>query len=258
MNVNVRNCRVVLRPRGALEVVDLTLAWIRREWRPLARVASVLVLPIWGALSVLGWWTEGHLGVLVLGVALAPVIQAPVTVLVAELVFAEDIPLSRVFSGWWSRAWSWLGAWMLFAAGLLLSIPTCGYGLPVVWSVLLFATELAMMERKGLVSGVDRGMRLTSAAMPTVGAGVFIRVVGTLWSIAAFEAAGQALVSTVLQLGMPFGSLWDGVVTPYALMGLLLSHQGFAVYRVLLYLDVRTATEGWDLKVGLMAAAEAR
>jgi hypothetical protein len=79
-----------------------------------------------------------------------------------------------------------------------------------------------------------------------------------VWFAVTAEAVGQGLVSGVLQLGTPFGDVLLGEVTPFLILGILLSHPVYAIYRLLLYVDVRTRVEGWDLQVGLRAAGLSR
>ena len=69
----------------------------------------------------------------------------------------------------------------------------------------------------------------------------------------AAESLGQGIIGFVFQLGAPFGALSSGDATPYLLMGVLLANPVNAMYRLLLYVDARTRSEGWDLQVRLRA-----
>ena len=60
------------------------------------------------------------------------------------------------------------------------------------------------------------------------------------------------------QRGRPLPSALEGVATPWLTAGILASHPVWALWRLLLYVDVRTRVEGWDLQVGLRAAGLAR
>ena len=87
--------------------------------------------------------------------------------------------------------------------------------------------------------------------------GTLVSYGSLMWAAIAAEALGQNLVGFVFQLGAPFGSAPEDI-TPYLLAGLLVGRSLFAVYRLLLYVDVRTRVEGWDLQVQLRAAGMAQ
>jgi hypothetical protein len=256
--MNLEACRLVLRPRGPLEVLDLTLRLWATEWRVFTRMALWICAMPWLVLSGLTVLLDGHWGGLAAAIALAPLVQAPFTLLTGRLLFDSDVGPVSVLWDLISRVPSLLGTWLWWPIGLILTIPTCGYGLPVLHLGLLYSTEVALLERHQPFRNLTRGLRLAVATLPQSGVGVIVRWVGTAWCALVAEAFGQSLVGVVLQLGEPFGSLWGGQITPFVLAGVLLAHVGWSVYRVLLYLDVRTRTEGWDLQVGMMAAAVAR
>jgi hypothetical protein len=115
-------------------------------------------------------------------------------------------------------------------------------------------TEAALLERIGAGRGLRRSVRLAAhatmhAIAATLGWGAL-----TAWGAIVGEAAGQSIVSFVLQLGTPFGTAMDGRATPWLLAGMLVVQPLYAVWRLLLYVDARTRAEGWDLQVALRAA----
>jgi len=73
----------------------------------------------------------------------------------------------------------------------------------------------------------------------------------------AGELVGNAVVSLVLQLGSPFGSLFTNGGTPYALAGFFATVPLVAAARFLFYIDLRTRKEGWDIQLRFMAIARA-
>jgi hypothetical protein len=123
---------------------------------------------------------------------------------------------------------------------------------------LAYMTETALLERVAVSRGISRTMRLAGARPSNALVTALSWWLLTAWFALVGEAAGQGLVGFVLQLGQPFGELAVDHVTPYVLGGVLVAQPLHAVYRLLLYVDVRTRLEGWDLQVALRAAGMAR
>ena len=63
------------------------------------------------------------------------------------------------------------------------------------------------------------------------------------------------LFDFVLQVGKPFGSLIDEGGSASSLLGLFLAVPYWATARFLLYVDLRTRRDGWDVQVRFMALA---
>lgn len=257
--MNPLQCRIVLRPRGPFEVLDLGVRFARERWRPLAWLAVWVVLPPAVLCTFAAWWLEGHWATLALPVAFAPAVQAPYTRMVGRLLFDEHVGVGEVLRDVLTAAPALVLGWLLVGVAMLgFGGLTCGYGVPMVQGALLYQSETALLERSDVVKGANRSLRLASSGATQVLAGVFVRWALLGWFALAGEAVGQALVGFVLQLGEPFGTLSTGWVTPYVLVGLLVANVAWAIFRVLLYIDVRTRSEGWDLWIGLRAAAAAR
>ncbi len=66
--------------------------------------------------------------------------------------------------------------------------------------------------------------------------------------------AGVGFFESSLGIPMPFDGITKFKVSPWVLGGILAANPLLAVYRMMLYLDVRTRVEGWDLQVALRQA----
>lgn len=256
--MNPHLSRIVLRVRGPLEVFDLAWRLIRETWRTQARMLAVTWLPV-ALLGVpLCWFAEGSAWTLLWPLLWAPILQAPFTVLTGRLLFDPQVRVGAVLRELLGRAKDLAGSQLVAAFGTSFGVLTCFYGLIPVQAALLYLPEATLLERVGVSRATRRSMRLAGGHVGIALLGAVSRWALTLWFGLVGESSGQALFTWVLQLGAPFGSLMTGEVTPFLLGGLLLAQPVHAVYRLLLYVDVRTRNEGWDLQVGLRAAGLAR
>lgn len=252
--MNANRCTVVLRPRSPFESLDLglRLGWVHRS--ALARVLAPVLVPSLLVACVLAWWLDGSWWALGWPVLVAPLLQAPVTVCVGRLLFGEALGAWETWREVASRAGALLLVWLVLGVMIVLSLLTCAVALLPVLAGLLFLPETALLERVGLRRGLSRSVRLALGYAPGAMAGALGVFVLAAWAASAFEATGQALVGFLLLLGEPFGQLLEGDLTPYVAFGLTLLPPLHALWRLMLYVDVRTRVEGWDLQVGLRAA----
>jgi hypothetical protein len=248
MNPNL--CRVVLRPRGPLEVFDLSLRLLQAHAGVFARLAALVVGPFCLLFGLGAWLTDGHLAWLAAPVLVAPALQAPFTLLGGRLLFADTFDVRQVLRELAARPGALLSvpAWSFLAQ--LSGLAMCGFGWPITMAVAAFVAEAALLERSPAGRAMGRSLRLAGfnpgiAIAASVGWAVL-----TAWG----AAVGEAVVASILQLGEPFGKATNGLVTPYLLAGALLIQPVYAVWRLLLFVDVRTRVDGWDLQVGLRAA----
>ena len=72
------------------------------------------------------------------------------------------------------------------------------------------------------------------------------------YGLVAGELIGWFIVGELMP-SLDAGSVLDGVATVPAIAGMLLVQPFIAMYRLMLYVDVRTREEGWDLQVELRA-----
>jgi hypothetical protein len=246
-------CRIALRPRGPLESLDLALRAAREWWRPLAKLSAIVLVPCWIACTALLLATGNNPWALLAPIALSPLVQAPFTVLGGRLLFAETVQIREVFAELWTRRGPWGGALVIQAVGVLLCAPL----LPIVTIPLVFVSECALLERVPFRRAFRRSSRLTGGYAGGAVVGVIGRWVLLAWAAVVAEASVLA-VSQILQVASPLPGALDGRGTPWMVAGILLSHPAWALWRLLLYVDVRTRVEGWDLQVGLRAAGLAR
>jgi hypothetical protein len=240
-----------------MESFDLALRLMREHWLPIAKMALILV-PVLAAGAVASSWTGGHWAVAIAAVLLAPVLKAPFTLLVGRLLFAEQVAIGGVLVDTARRAPTLIATWgvtiaLLASTGLSLFLLA-----PVVHGGLLYTPEAALLERVEVRRCLRRSGRLAGQHVAAAAAGVasFFALCG--WGALVGDAAGEALTDALLQIGTPFGTVWEGQFTPWAFAGVIAVHPVHAVYRLLLYIDARTRTEGWDLQVALRAAGMAR
>lgn len=245
---------VVLRPRGPLEVFDLAWRFLRETWRPQTRMLAIVWLPP----AVVGFplchLADGHPALLLFPLVLFPWLQAPFTLLTGRLLFDPGVRVAAVLRELLARTGVLLvGQAVAFVGWVVAS--ACGFlGYLPVRMALQFLPEVLLLERLPPSRAVRRTLRLAGAQSGAAFVAVLARLALAIWCAVVAEGAGQGLFRVVLQLGEPFGRLQDGDVTPFVLAGLMLSQPLHAVYRLLLYVDVRTRGEGWDLQVGLRAA----
>jgi hypothetical protein len=240
--VNPFACHLALRPRDPLDVLDLTVVLVRARWRPLARFAGAVLLPLSLVFGFAAWWSEGAWWLGLAALAVGPAVQAPLTLLAGRLLFAEDSSVVEAFRGVGERASALLGVVAVAAGVVLVSSLTCFVGAPLFLGPLAFSGEAALLERVDAGRALRRSARLAAAQPAAATAVVLGRVALTLWCAVTFE------------LGEPFGAALDGACTPYLLSGVLVAHALHGLYRLLVYVDARTRSEGWDLQVSLRAA----
>ena len=253
MNPNL--CRVALRPRGPLEVFDLGVRLLAASPRAFAWLLALVVTPPWLVASAVavalpdaGPW------LLAAAFVVGPFVQLPFTLLGGKLLFAESVSAREVLRDLWSLAVPAVQVATAQVALALFGLFACGVGWFVFVVPTLYLAEAALLERVDFGRQIRRSSRLSSAQGFSALVGAAAVWFGTAWFVLVAEGAGSALLGTVLQLGSPFGSLYTGTVTPWALLGTLAAHPFLAVYRMLLYIDSRTRVEGWDLQVRLRAA----
>jgi hypothetical protein len=122
---------------------------------------------------------------------------------------------------------------------------------------LLFVREVGLLEGAGMGGAIGRGYRFVQRQVGACLGLLVALLAAPLMFVVGAELLGDAIVSTVLQLGSPFGELFTEGGSAYALLGFFLSVPVTAAARFLKYIDVRTRKEGWDIQLRFTAIAAA-
>jgi hypothetical protein len=253
--VNLGASAIVLRPRTLAEVLDLACRLSMSLALGLyARLAAILLLPIFAGCLALryaaGWpWAA----VWPVAVASGALVQGVFTVGVGRLLFSEELGAGPVLRLFGRRLGAYLGMLFLSRGLLVASALPLLLGLPFAWPRVCFAYEACLLEGAGPVQAILRSSRFVFDRALLVLAFLVTIVLTQAGILIVTELLCQGLISEVLQLGKPFGSLFSDGGSPYALAGLLLSFPYAATARFLHYIDGRTRSDGWDIQLRFMA-----
>lgn len=228
---------VAMRPREALELVDLGFVLVRQQARAVLRAGGpgLLTAAACAALAWL-WWPPFGLAVALLGGRLA---QGAMTTALGAVASGEAPSAPRRVHDaavvLRTTLVPTLVCTLFLAAGPLALF---------FWKRNTWLTEVALLEGEAAVS--KRSSALSDApGAPTWGvrcAGIALE----LWAAIAAEYSGRAILGGIFQVGEPFGSLVDGDVTPFLLAGVLIAQPWCCAVRLAAYLDARTRAEALD------------
>lgn len=221
-----------------------------------ARMMLAVLLPVAALLAAVDAVVPSRAALLVVVLLVAPALQVPFTLLVARRLFDDKVGVREVLRAAGS-AWR---AYPLVALSVFASLFLGTVSLGLMWlpahAGTLWVVEAAALERLSIRRAVGRSLALATSGLGRTMLGSLVSGLLLVWVVLGAELMAQGLVQVVLQLGQPFGALQDGDVTPWMLAGALIAQPVVALYRVILYVDLRTAVEGWDLQVAMMSAAE--
>ncbi len=253
--------RIVLRPRSMSEILDLSFRYVWGGERGLFLWLSALLLLPCLAITLAAhylldwdwWWTWS------LALVLGSIVQGPFTIAAGRTMFERGARVRDVLRAFGGRFFPYLGA--LIASRVLLGLGWLGFFtvvLPVwVWSRLAHVHEACLLEQAGPIDAITRASRFAQApasrALPFV---VAICLAQPIFVLSAETLLNAGLMDFVLQVGTPFGTLWENGGTPFALIGFFASIPYAAVARFLTYVDTRTRQDGWDIQVRFMAVQQ--
>ncbi|MFO7562959.1 MAG: hypothetical protein R6X02_09985 [Enhygromyxa sp.] len=250
--------RVVLRPRSQSELFDLGLRFATAPAARLyAKLGALTLLPAWAlcvaAHQLLGWTWEQ---VWLLAIALATPIQGVFTVAIGRMMFAEEVRLGEVLGQYLRRLPAYLGTLLLSRA--MIAITSLAFFLVIppfwMWGRCAYVHEACLLEQASPVDAITRASRMIARNLvSTVGLLLLMSLAAAGFVFVAEMLIIVGLFEFVLQLGRPFGSLFDDGGSIAALLGLFLAVPYWATVRFLAYIDLRTRRDGWDVQLRFMA-----
>lgn len=240
---------LVLRLRSAAECVDLGLALFRADAGIIVR--AILPWVILFSILLLAVWYWNPFAGIPLALGLGGLLQAPVVQVVAARAIGA-VPT------WGLRQ----GAAAIWRLGLFSILPvliaSLSFLIPplalLTWSYLSFLPEILLVEQhpqpyKRLLALNQRGSGRSLVAR-------FWMVVLVMYGGLASELSAQFLLNDIFQARSPWGSLSNGEVTPFLLLGLMFSFPLWALIRFSLYLDNRTRSESLDVFFALWTSSQ--
>lgn len=250
--------RIVLRPRSMAEILDLALRFCAAPAIKLyAKLGLLTLLPAWALTCAAAWvehweWPQ----VWALALALATPIQGVFTVAIGRMMFAEEVGVREVLGQYLRRLPAYLG--MLFLSRLVIAVGGLAFFFVIpplwMWGRTTYAHEACLLEQAGPVDAISRASRMIQRnVFGAIGLLLLLSVAAGAFVFCSEALFNYGLLEFVLQVGMPFGSLFDQGGSAAALLGLFLAVPFWATARFISYVDLRTRRDGWDIQLRFMA-----
>lgn len=256
--MNLEAARVVLRPRTPSEIFDLAFRFCAALAAPLyLRLSAVVLLPCLLVCAYVHALSDGHWEtVWTCAVLLAAFAQSVFTVAASRLLFAAKPGVLSILGHSLRRLPALFGALLLHSILLTLgSLVAIGGFFVWVWHT--FVYEAVLLEHQGPVAALRRASALVKHKFGGALVTCTVSTVGVAIGVVSGELLLGGLVEWVLQLGKPFGDLWDDGGSAYAIVGFFAALPLVATARFLAYIDGRTRQDGWDIQLRFMAIAAA-
>lgn len=245
--MNVQRCRVALRPRGPLASFDVALLVQQALWPEMVRLGALATAPFL-VLALL----VGPSVAIAVAIPSLSVLQVPALRVAGRALFGEAVPLRDALA---------LPPGLVVVLPVLLALSagvTLLVGLVPIAAITLFVPEVAVLE--GGVGGAvfTRAAAIASRAPGTALAGALLVGGVHLGGLVGGELLGRSILEVLLGIPMPTDAYGEPQLSWAGLVGLLAVTPFSALVRLILYVDARTAAEGWDLQVALLAAGAPR
>jgi hypothetical protein len=131
------------------------------------------------------------------------------------------------------------------------------FGLPWLWAHGAFVHEASLLEGHTAMAAVRRAGAFTARQYGNA----ILMGCGQLLAVFAFVASadqiGYVVLDFVLQVGRPFGALFEDGGSAGALLGFFAAIPFLTAVRFLMYIDGRTRRDGWDIQLAFLAVVMA-
>ena len=253
--MNLGEASIVLRHRPALEVVDLTLRFVRNLAPKQFVVLTLFVLvPCWLAFAYILTDELPGFVVWVLALMAARVLELPFTILCGRLLF-ERAPPAREIAKESFRSLPRFLLGLFFYSVILIASLVLIVGPLFVGGNYFFLSEVLVLEKASALRAFKRSHQFLAGRSGTGVEGLFLRL-GLMGSfIVLTETLGQAVLVHLFDIQVEMKSLWDDGVSAFSLLGLFLSVPYAAAHRFLAYTNERTRQDGWDIQVAFLQLA---
>lgn len=252
--MNVLFARVVLRDRTTADVLDLALRFLVAHARPFALVAAFVLPPSIGLTYLVGrevGWAAGW----PLAILLSLVAQAPFTELASRLVFEHDVRVRDVLRATAVRAPGLLAIRVVQLA--VVAFASMFFVVPALFvgGYAFFLGEVLLLERASPSTAISRLQRLGAGASGDAMVGILLLTALHAAAAVLGDMAGRSIMAEIFAFTPP-PAAWDaGMGSFFAALGFWLFVPFAATARLLMYLNVRTRAEGWDVQTRFMAIA---
>jgi hypothetical protein len=254
--VNLTRARIVLRPRGRLECLDLAFRYVSDARGVFGRISAALLIPAFAVTAatrgIFGrpWWE-----VWLVAVGLGSLLAGAFTVASGKLLFEEAPATGPLLSSFARRFGSYLWAWLLsrLLIGLGYLVVIAG---PAAWVRWAFVAEAVLLEDASGTKALRRSERISSASWNRVLGMLTATLIMSLAMVFFAEQMGFSILEDVLSIPITADRLMDDGGSYLAIAGYFASVPWSAAGRFLVYVDDRTRQDGWDVQVRLMALEE--
>jgi hypothetical protein len=251
--MDLSRTRVVLRERAVVDVLDLAVRFVVEHGALYAKTTLFALGPFFAASLAIGYYGGWFFG-WAFSIFVAPLAGAPFTYLASRLVFDDAVLPGDAMRSAVRQIPT------LFALRVLVFVGAClGLSLlllPGIWllAAVLFAGEVVSLERASPLKAITRSARIVGRES---GEGLIALVLLSLLHLVAVFAAdigGRSIIVLILSSRAP-DPIWETGGSVLGMLGFWLFVPYAVTARFLVYLDVRTRSEGWDIQTRFTALA---